>query len=103
MRRLMAKDQCIQRLLRELKKAEATALPTRGEIEAQKKIAALELQKANQLQVAAQRREATVSMVKAQLHQRTTTLQEREEGKKVRAIRRLLSPAFRPPIPDAPA
>ena len=95
--RLAANDKCLHKLIAKLNEAKTAAMPTRGQIEAQKKIAAMELQKVRRLQSARQQRAATVQMLEAQVRQRLTIIQEKEEARKVRAIRGRLAPQYRPP------
>ena len=94
--RLAARDTCIQRLIRELNEAQAAALPTQSQIATQKKLANLAFQELQRLQSLRHQRAATIEMRRAQIRQRLTIIAEKEEARKVRAIRGKLAPQFRP-------
>lgn len=76
-------------------------MPARAEIEAAKKQVQLAHQHLCQLQSARETRAATVRMLRAQIFQRLNTIAEREEARKVRAIRLRIAPEFRAPISSA--
>jgi hypothetical protein len=73
----------------------AQAMPARAEIEAAKKRLLLAHQHLSQLQSARETRASTLRMLQAQLFQRLNTIAEREEQRKVRAIRHRIAPQFR--------
>ena len=91
---IAAKDKCTQRILQRIRDTEAMALPTQADIAAQKKIAAMAYQELSRLQSVKQNQAATLEMLRAQLRQRLTTIQEAEEARRVRVIRGHLSPKY---------
>lgn len=97
-RRIAATDKCTLRLQRELTEAKAQTLPAKLEIEAAKKRLKMAHQHLCKVQSAREQKAATVSMLEAQLYQRLTTIAEREEGRRVRAIRARIAPQFRDEI-----
>lgn len=95
-RRLAAVDKCVQRLNRELEAARAEKVPSRIQLEAAKKNLLLAHQRLSELRSARETKASTERMLEAQLLQRLNTIAEKEEGRRVRAIRQRIAPQFRP-------
>ncbi len=77
--------------------AEAQEMPSRLKIESAKKQLKAAHQELMRVQSARETRAATLRMVRAQLQQRLATIAEREEARKVQAIRHRIAPEFRVP------
>lgn len=93
-RYLASTDKCFLKIMRELAEAKAREVPQRGLIEAQKKKIQAEVQQLNQLQALGRQKKAEVDYLIAKAKNRLLAIQERQEAKQVRAIRRRIDPKF---------
>ena len=100
-RRKAVNDKCVLNLLRKLEEAKASAVPNRLEIDAQKKAVALAAQRYNRLLSLHEKKKAAIQLLEAQIFQRLTTIQEREETAKIRRIRGKMRPVFRDAVESA--
>ena len=94
-------DKCVLNLLGKLAEAKAAETPSRMEIDAQKKAVAMAAQRYNRLLSLHEKKKATIQLIEAQLFQRLTTIQEREEAAKIRRIRGKMRPVFREALESA--
>ncbi len=93
--RRAATDKCTQRLLKKLEEAKAEQVPSRLEIDAQRKAVAIAQQRYNHLLSRHERKKANIQMAEARLHHRLTRIQESLEAAKIRRIRGKMRPMFR--------
>ncbi len=99
--RRAATDKCVQSLMKKLVAAKAAEVPSRLEIDAQKKAVIMVQQRYNHLLSLHERKKANIQMLEAQLHHRLATIQESLEALKIRRIRGKMRPVFRRAVANA--